>query len=95
MTVTGMQIESGLRWNLHLDAHALMHADVKSPLVGNMDLQVDLVAVLTLGDAHAGVANAVAVGSYMGRDRVARTPRVISMEASLVSTRKLALLPTW
>src|ERR1700678_2917326 len=77
MTVTGVQIESGLLWNLHLDAHTLMKAHVKSPLVGNTDLQIDLVAVLTLGDTRAGVADAVAVGSYTGRDRVAGATRYL------------------
>ena len=66
-----MQIQRRLRRNLHLDPHALMHAEVNAPLVRHMDLQINFVGVLVLGHAHARVADGVAVRDDVHRNGVA------------------------
>src|ERR1035437_4835192 len=76
VAVARVQVESGFRGNLHLDAHSSMRADVDAPTTTrHVDLQVYLVAILVLGDAHAAASDVEALANHTCGDGAAGSPR--------------------
>src|ERR1017187_1901500 len=70
VAVARVQVESGFRWNLHLDAHSSMRADVDAPTTTrHVDLQVYFVAILVLGDAHAAASDVETLGDHRSEER--------------------------
>ena len=90
--VAGMQIERALRRDLHLDANAAMHVEVKAPLVRRMYLQIDFVRILTFRNTDTAAADGDSRRSAHATAIVLLTPRVTSMEASLVSTWRAGIV---
>src|SRR5271157_431849 len=75
VSIAGVQVQRGFRRNQHLDAHSAMRADMNAPTAGDVDLQVNLVGVLVLDDAHAAAADAVAIGNDPRRNGAAYAAR--------------------
>src|ERR1039457_2985662 len=76
VAVARVQVQSGFRGNLHLDAHSSMRADVDAPTTTrHVDLQVDLVAILVPGDAHAAASDVEALANHTCGDGAAGSPR--------------------
>src|SRR5208283_525055 len=76
VAVAGVQIESSLRRHLQLDTGtAAVPGDMHPLLVGEVDGQLDLVAVLMFGDAEVSGAIFVALGDHARGNGVSRAAR--------------------
>src|SRR5664280_1448085 len=68
VAVARVQVQSGFRGDLYFDAHSSMRADVDAPTTTrHVDLQVYLVAILVLGDAHAAASDGETLADHTCR----------------------------
>src|ERR1017187_9666354 len=80
VAVAGVEIERRLLRHLNFDTRpvivpATVPADVDTNVAGESDGEIDLVAVLMLGDVQVRSAVLVALGNHAGRNGVARPAR--------------------